>query len=50
MVLAKGPGVPSVSDISEIPEAPQGLPRGLELVRGLEPELELGPAPLARGY
>ena len=50
MVLAKGPGVPSMSDISEIPEAPQGLPRGLELVRGLEPELELGPAPPTRGY
>ena len=50
VVLVKEPGVPSVSDISEIPEAPQGLPRGLELVLGLGPELELRPAPLARGY
>ena len=45
-----GPGVPSASGTSGIPEAPQGLPRGLELVLGPGPELELGPAPLARGY
>ena len=50
VVSVKGPGVPSVSDIFEIPEAPQGLPRGLELVLRPGSELELGPAPLARGY
>ena len=45
-----GLGVLSASGTSRTPEAPQGLPRGLELVRGLELELELRPAPLARGY
>ena len=44
MALVKGPGVPSVSGISYILEAPQGLPQGLAL--GLERELE--PAPPAR--
>ena len=33
-----------------IPKAPQGLPRGLELVLGPGPELGLGPAPLALVY
>ena len=48
MAQAKGPGVPSVSGISRIPEAPQGLPQGL--ARGLELVLGLGlrPAPPAR--
>ena len=41
-----GPGVPSVSGIDEIPEAPQVLPRGPVMV--LEPGPELGP--LARVY
>ena len=36
-----GPGVLSVSDSGEIPEAPQVLPRGLVMV--LEPGPELGP-------
>ena len=49
MVLAKGLGVPSVSDISKIPEAPQGLPQGLALVLELE-LLGLRLAPPARGY
>ena len=48
VVLAKGPGVPSVSDISEIPEAPQGLPQGLTLGPGLVLELGLRPAPPTR--
>ena len=52
MALVKGPGVPSVSGISEIPEAPQGLPQELDLgpglVLGLVPELGLRPAPPAR--
>ena len=41
-----GPGVPSVSDIDETPEAPQVLSRGLVMV--LEPGPELGP--LSRVY
>ena len=45
---AMGPGVPSESDIIEIPEAPQVLPQGPEMVLGLEPELGLGP--LAQVY
>ena len=43
-----GPKVPSDSDIDEIPEAPQVLPRGPVLV--LEPGPELGLGPLARVY
>ena len=45
-----GPGVPSVSDIDEIPEAPQVLTQGpvMVLVSGLE--LGLGLGPLARVY
>ena len=43
-----GPGVPSESDIVEIPKAPQVLPQGLEMVLGPEPELRLGS--LARVY
>ena len=43
-----GPGVPSMSDIDEIPEAPQVLPQGPEMV--LVTELELGLGPLARVY
>ena len=43
-----GPGVPSESDIDEIPEATQGLPREQEMVLVSEPELGLGP--LARVY
>ena len=46
MVLVMGPGVPFESDIDEIPEAPQVLPQGPEMV--LVPEPELGP--LARVY
>ena len=49
MALVKGPGVPSVSGISEIPEAPQEMPRGLALVLELE-LLGQRPAPPARGY
>ena len=41
-----GPGVPSVSDIDEIPEAPQGLPQGPEMVLGPGPEM----GPHARVY
>ena len=41
-----GPGVPSVSDSVETPEAPQVLPRGPVMV--LEPVPELGP--LSRVY
>ena len=37
-----GPGVPSESDIVEIPEAPQVLPQGPEIVLGPGPELGLG--------
>ena len=44
----RGPGVPSVSDIVKIPEAPQVLPRGSVMVLGSGPELGLGP--LARVY
>ena len=43
MALVMGPGVPSESGIVEIPEAPQVLPQGLEMVLGPEPELGLGP-------
>ena len=43
-----GPGVPSVSDIDEIPEASQVLPRGSVMVLGPGPELGLGP--LTRVY
>ena len=43
-----GPGVPSVSGIDEIPEAPQVLPRGSVMVLGPGPELGLGP--LAQVY
>ena len=43
-----GPGVPSESDIVEIPEAPQVLPQGPEMVLGPGPELGLGP--LAQVY
>ena len=43
-----GPGVPSVSGIDEIPEAPQVLPQGPEMVLGPGPELGL--RPLARVY
>ena len=50
MALVKGAGVPSESGIVRIPEAPQGLPQGLELVLGQGPELGLGPAPIALGY
>ena len=38
--------VPSVSNIDEIPEAPQVLPRGPEMVLGSGPEL----GPHARVY
>ena len=38
-----GPGVPSMSGIDEIPEAPQVLPRGSVMVLGPGPELGLGP-------
>ena len=38
---AIGPGVPSVSGIDKIPEAPQVLPQGPVMV--LEPGPELGP-------
>ena len=41
-----GLGVPSESDNDEIPEAPQVLPRGPEMVLGPGPEL----GPLARVY
>ena len=47
--LVMGPGVPSVSGTFKTPEAPQGLPRGRELVLGLV-WLGLRPAPPARGY
>ena len=43
-----GPGVPSESDINELPEAPQVLPQGPEMV--LEPGPELGLGPLTRVY
>ena len=43
-----GPGVPSESDIDEIPEAPQVLPQGPKMVLGPGPEL--GSGPLARVY
>ena len=43
-----GPGVPSVSGIDEIPEAPQVLPQGPVMV--LDPGPELGLGPLARVY
>ena len=43
---AMGPGVPSVSSIDEIHEAPQVLPQGPVML--LEAGLELGP--LARVY
>ena len=43
-----GPEVPSVSNIDEIPEAPQVLPQGPLMV--LEPGPELGLGPLARVY
>ena len=43
-----GPRVPSESDIVEIPEAPQVLPQGPEMVLGPEPEMGLGS--LARVY
>ena len=48
MALVKGPWVPSVSGISEIPENPQGLPQGLARVLELELVLGLRPAPPAR--
>ena len=41
-----GPGVPSVSGINEILEAPQVLPRGPVMVLGPGPEM----GPLARVY
>ena len=50
VALVKGAGVPSESGIVRIPEAPQGLPQGLELVLGQGLELGLGPAPIALGY
>ena len=50
MVQVTGPGVPSESDIVEIPEAHQGLPRKQELILGPGPELELGSAPLSLVY
>ena len=50
MALVTGLGVPSESGIVEIPEAPQVLPQGLEMVLGPGLELELGPAPLVRVY
>ena len=43
-----GPGVPSVSGIDKIPEAPQVLPRGPVMVLESGPELGLGP--LSRVY
>ena len=43
-----GPGVPSVSDSDEIPEAPQVLPRGPMMVLKSGPELGMGP--LSRVY
>ena len=43
-----GLGVPSESDIVKIPEAPQVLPQGPEMVLG--PESKLGLGPLARVY
>ena len=48
MALVTGPGVPSESDIVEIPKDPQVLPQGPEMV--LEPRPELGLGPLARVY
>ena len=45
-----GPGVPSVSNIVETPEAPQVLPRGSVMVLGPGPKLGLGLGPLARVY
>ena len=48
VVLAKGPGVPSGSGISGIPEAPQLLPQELAQVLELELVLGLRPAPPAR--
>ena len=48
MALVKGPGVPSVFSISEIPAAPQGLPQELDLGPGVVLELELRPAPPSR--
>ena len=41
-----GSGVPSVSGTDEIPEAPQVLPQGPEMVLGSGPEL----GPHARVY
>ena len=46
MEQATGPRVSSESGIYEIPEAPQVLPQGPEMV--LRPGLELGLGPLAR--
>ena len=43
-----GLGVPSEFDIDEIPEAPQVLPQGLEIILG--PGLELGLGPLTQVY
>ena len=50
VVQVTGPGVSSESGIVESPEAPQGLPQGLEMVLGQGPELELGHVPLALVY
>ena len=44
-----GPGVPSVSDIDEIPEAPQVLPQGSVMVLGPGPKLGAGAGGLTLG-
>ena len=50
MLQVTGPEVPSESGIIEIPEAPQVLAQGLEMVLGPGLELELRLAPLSLVY